>query len=194
MIKRIGTKTITTKRLILRKFAINDTEDVFMNWANDIEVTRYLSWLPHGKLDVTKNIINAWVEDYKNPDTYNWGIELKNLGQVIGSISVIKFECKNLVCEIGYCLSKKYWNKGIMSEALKAVIGFLIDNVGVQRVYAYHNANNVASGKVMQKAGMQFEGKLRKYHLNREGALEDVNMYSMIDDDVLERKGAICAP
>ena len=183
MVKYLGTKQLETNRLMLRKFSIDDAENMFKNWANDKEVTKYFSWPPHGRIEVTKNVLISWIDNYKNMEVYNWGIVAKDIGEVIGSISVVNHSCKSLVCEIGYCISKAYWNKGITTEALKAVIKFLIKEVRVERVHAFHNINNVASGKVMQKAGMIFEGKLRKYHLNRDGALEDVNMYSKIDTD-----------
>jgi ribosomal-protein-alanine N-acetyltransferase len=183
MVKHLGTKQLETNRLILRKFSIDDAEDMFKNWANDEEVTKYLSWLPHGRIEVTKNILLSWADNYKKMEAYNWGIVAKDIGEVIGSISVVNSFCEGLVFEIGYCISKTYWNKGITTEALKTVIKFLIKEVKVERVHAIHNIDNVASGKVMLKAGMIFEGKLRKYHLNRDGVLEDVNMYSKIDTD-----------
>lgn len=185
MIKHLGTKQLDTKKLTLRQFNINDAEDMFINWANDPEVTKYLSWLPHGSLEVTKDILNSWINNYHNLEFYNWAISLRNINRVIGSISVVKFFNQNLTCEIGYCISKSYWNKGITTEALKAVIIFLLKEVGVIRIEAFHNVNNIASGKVMLKAGMIFEGRLRKYHLNREGILEDINMYSVIDTDII---------
>ena len=79
--------------------------------------------------------------------------------QAIGSISIVNFSDLHEWCEIGYCLSRNYWNNGIMTEALKAVIKLCFTKVGFNRVHAFHHAENKASGRVMLKSGMKYEGK-----------------------------------
>lgn len=63
----IGTKTINTKRLILRPFQVEDAREMFENWASDPEVTQYLTWLPHESVETTKESLKRWVEGYQNP-------------------------------------------------------------------------------------------------------------------------------
>ncbi|HEY8392736.1 MAG TPA: GNAT family protein [Capillibacterium sp.] len=92
------------------------------------------------------------------------------------------------MCEIGYCLSKRYWNQGIMTEALKAVIAYLIKEVGFKRVQAVHQVENPASGRVMIKAGMKHEGRLRGYVLNNRNELVDCEMYAILEDEI-EKEG-----
>lgn len=183
MIVHKGTTTINTKRLILRKFELNDAEDMFNNWASDNEVTKYLSWLPHEDVKETKNILKSWIEDYKSSEVYNWAIVPKNYGKVIGSITVVEMSVDKERCEIGYCLSKSYWNQGITTESLKAIIDYLINEVGFKRVQAKHDIDNPSSGKVMLKAGMKYEGRLRKYNKNNQGELVDCDMYSILEDE-----------
>ena len=78
MLTHMGTKKIYTNRLLLKKFNVFDAEEVFKNWSNDEEVTKYLTWNPHTNLNVTKDLLDSWVLNYKIPSTYNWGIELRD--------------------------------------------------------------------------------------------------------------------
>lgn len=184
IINHKGSQKIKTERLILRKFKISDAEYMFNNWASDPEVTKYLSWPYHKELATTKKIINIYLEEYKSSEVYNWAIVPKEYGEVIGSITVVEMSNEKEQCEIGYCISKSYWNQGITTEALKAVIRYLINKIGFKRVQAKHNSDNSASGKVMLKAGMEYEGRLRKYNKNNSGELVDCDMYSILKEDL----------
>ncbi len=185
IINHKGTQKIKTKRLILRKFKISDAEYMFNNWANDPEVTKYLSWPYHKELATTKKIINMYLEEYKSSEVYNWAIVPKEYGEVIGSITVVEMSNEKEQCEIGYCIAKSYWNQGLTTEALKAVIDYLINKIGFERIQAKHNSDNKASGKVMLKAGMEYEGRLRKYDKNNLGELVDCDMYSILKEDLV---------
>ena len=185
MLNHKGTVTLETDRLILRRFTPEDAEDMFNNWANDSEVTKYLSWWPHSSIDVTRQIIQMWVNEYSKDTTYNWGIELKEIGQVIGSIGVNDLYDKDRRCEIGYCISKAYWNKGITTEALKEVIRFLFLEVGVNRIQAKHDVLNPGSGRVMEKAGMKYEGTYRQYMVRKDGTFGDIKMYAVLKGEYL---------
>ena len=180
MLKHMGTKKIETERLILRKFEKDDVQDMFNNWSNDADVTQYLSWNAHSEIGVTKLIISNWVNAYENMETYIWGIVPKDYGKVAGSISVIETSDKNMSCEIGYCLSKNYWNKGLMTEALCAVIDYLMNDVKMNRIFGRNDPNNLASDKVMKKAGMSLEGTLREVkHLGND-IFSDSNIWSIL--------------
>ncbi|NLW48727.1 MAG: GNAT family N-acetyltransferase [Firmicutes bacterium] len=180
MLSHKGTEQLETQNLILRKFRFDDAEDMFINWANDERVTKYLSWYPHNNKQITEEFIDSLIKSYDSPETYFWAIVPKDYNKVIGSISVIEFSNNMSRCEIGYCLSMSFWNMGIMTEALKAVIEFLLNEIGFERVQAKHDIANPASGKVMKKAGMQYEGRLRKYQKTKEGKLVTCDMYSSI--------------
>lgn len=149
-----GTKELQTERLVLRRFIVDDAEAMFKNWANDPEVTKFLSWEPHGSIEVTKSLLQSWVKNYENPDYYNWAIVFN--GQLIGSIGMLLINDDISEAEVGYCISKKYWGKGIMAEALAAVLKYSFDEVGVKRIIAKHNIHNPNSGKVMKKCGMKY--------------------------------------
>ena len=183
MLTHMGTKKIYTNRLLLRKFNVFDAEEVFKNWSNDEEVTKYLTWNPHTNLNVTKDLLDSWVLNYKIPSTYNWGIELRDTFNIIGNVGVINFNEKNLSCEIGYCLSRKYWGKGIMSEALEEVINYLFSKVNFNRIEAKHHVDNIASGKVMLKCKMKYEGTLREFRRGKNKEFVDLAVYSILKSD-----------
>jgi len=183
LVNHLGTKTIETDRLILRKFVMEDAGAMFKNWVNDIEVLDYLTWEPHGRIEVTQELLTEWIEAYNHSNTYNWAIELKEINEVIGSMTVIFASDKDFKCEIGYVIGKQFWSRGITTEALIAVDKFLIFEVGYNRIQMHHDTRNVASGRVMEKAGLTLEGTLRQRKIYRDGTLGDGHIWAIIKDD-----------
>ena len=179
---KAGTQRIETERLILRKFVAEDAEDMFANWASDPEVTRYLTWPTHSSVDVSRWVMNDWISKYDDGSYFNWGIELKTLGKVVGNISVVRLEEEIEAAELGYCLGRAYWGQEIMPEALKAVIAYLFDTVGLNRITAGHDLKNAKSGRVMEKAGMKTEGILRAAGKNNTGIC-DVALHAILRSD-----------
>ena len=90
--KHCGTQTIETERLILRRLRREDAAAMFRNWTSDPEVTKYLTWPTHESVAVTEQILDLWMKNYENDWFYQWGIELRSAGEVIGSISVVGME------------------------------------------------------------------------------------------------------
>ena len=172
----IGTQYIETERLVLRRFELSDAPAMFANWASDDEVTKYLTWPTHTDVSVTERILGEWVPQYEKNDYYNWAIVLKEHGpQPIGNINVCHWREDGKAPEIGYCMGRRWWHRGIMSEALGAVIDFLFNRVGVERIVARHDVNNPHSGGVMRKCGMTFEGVQEKSHQNNQGVIDTAN-------------------
>jgi len=179
-----GTVTLKTPRLTLRPFTSDDAQDMFANWASDPEVTKFLTWPTHKSLDVSKWVLNDWIPHYAEADYYQWAIVYD--GQPIGSIAVVSQNDKIEKAEIGYCMGKKWWHKGIMSEALAAVISYLFAEVGMQRIESRHDPRNPHSGGVMRKCGMTFEGTLRRSDWNNLGIC-DASHYAILREEY-ERK------
>ncbi|MBQ6551101.1 MAG: GNAT family N-acetyltransferase [Lachnospiraceae bacterium] len=177
-----GTRTIETHRLILRRFTIEDAEDMYNNWASDPEVTKFLTWPTHTSVEVSRMVLSDWIPRYEDGGYFNWAMEWKETGHVIGNISVVKLNEAAESADIGYCMSRAYWGRGIMPEALRAVMGFLFETVGVNRVAACHAPENPKSGRVMAKAGMIEEGILRGAGRNNQGICDDV-WHAMIRSD-----------
>ena len=143
----LGTLTLKTDRLTLRPFSLEDAPAMYKNWANDPKVTRFLTWQPHESVEATRNLLAGWISQYGQPNTYNWCIVPEGTQEPVGNISVVRMMDDIESAEIGYCLGATYWNRGIMSEAFAAVIEFLFDRVGVNRICARHSVSNPASCK-----------------------------------------------
>lgn len=172
----IGTQYIETDRLILRRFELSGAQAMFDNWASDDEVTKYLTWPSYGDVSVAEQTLKDWVAQYAKDDCYRWAIVLKENGpQPIGSIDVCQWREDGDVPEIGYCMGKRWWHRGVMSEALGAVIDFLFRQAGIERIVARHDVNNPHSGGVMRKCGMRFEGIHEKSHRNNQGEIDTAN-------------------
>lgn len=157
MLEHKGTKTLETSRLVLRKAKAEDIEPAFRNWTSDPAVTEYLTWPTHESREVTEAVLKHWISQYGNDNFYQWIIVLKELGEAIGTISVVDQSDVARSAEIGYCIGKAWWHRGIMTEALDAVLQFLLEEVGMERIEACHDADNPHSGAVMRKCGMQLE-------------------------------------
>ena len=163
----LGTERIETPRLILRQFVESDAQPMYDNWASDPEVTRFLTWPPHQSAEISAMVVESWVNAYPQKDFYQWAIVPKAFGEPVGSISVVRQEGDTF--EIGYCIGKKWWRKGLTSESLAAVMEFLFDRVGVRRIEAKHDVNNPGSGAVMKKCGMRFDGITYQSDRNNQG-------------------------
>jgi len=179
-----GTKILETKRLILRPFTMNDAAAMYNNWANDPEVTEYLSWPTHGCIEVTESVLESWITQYEDLGFYQWAITLKEEGdEPIGSISIVGKKDSIKMVHVGYCLGKKWWRMGLMSEALSVLIKFFFEEVGVNRIESEFDPNNPNSGKVMEKCGMKYEGTLREVIPTPRYGLSDSMRYAILASD-----------
>ena len=176
-----GTKQIETERLLLRPFTMNDAPAMYKNWVSDEEVTKFFKWLAHKELAVTESVLQEWTKNYSKKDYYQWAIVFHEFSdEPIGSIGVINAIDENVkMAHIGYCIGKTWWHRGITSEALKAVMDFLFDEVGVNRIEARHDPRNPNSGAVMKKCGLRFEGTLRQSDWNNQGVC-DASYYALL--------------
>ncbi len=178
----LGTKTIETQRLILRRFTLDDAQAMYNNWASDPVVTKYLTWPTHGNVEISRMVLSDWVSHYGEESYYQWAIVPKMLGQPIGSIAAVHMNDRVGKVEIGYCIGRPWWSQGIMTEALGAVINFFLEEVGANRMEACHDPNNPHSGAVMKKCGMIYEGTQRQAGINNQGRC-DLCWYAILASD-----------
>jgi len=170
---------IETERLILRKPRMEDAPAVFAGWVQDSDVTYFLTWHPHENIGQTeamlKNAIAAWDGDSRFP----FMITLKENDDVIGMIDP---RIEGHKVGIGYVMNRAHQGKGYMTESLRAVIDWALGQPSIYRVYATTDVENFASQRVMEKAGMQREGLLRKYivHPNISDKPRDSYMYAAV--------------
>ena len=118
---------------------------------------------------------------YEQPDKYNWVIEYE--GEPIGNISVVRCDDKSERVDLGYCMGCAYWNRGLMTEAVKAVTDFLFSEVGVNRIEISHAVKNLASGRVAEKCGFRFEGTKREYYKTFAGEFLDISYRGLVRSD-----------
>lgn len=168
-------KKLETKRLILRKITAEDADEAFCHWTNSKQATKYLTWAPHETVDITR----GWFLYQEQNQYEEWGIVLKETNQLMGNISVVEEKPTTKTKTLGYVLGERFWNQGYMSEALTEVITHLFETTEVNRIEAAHDIANPGSGRVMEKAGMTFEGVLRESGVNNQGIV-DMAFYSIL--------------
>lgn len=178
----VGTKTIETERLILRRFTAGDADMAYRNWMGDSEVTEFLRWEHHRDVSETREVIAGFVNSYDDPAFYNWAITMKDSGEVIGFIGCAWMDERIHMIHTFYCIGKAWWGGGIVTEAYTAVVKYFFDEVGANRIEAYHDPRNPASGKVMQKCGLKLEGTLRGADISNKGIVDAV-VYGMLRED-----------
>ena len=181
MLNHSGSRILHTERLVLRPYRPDDSAQIFGNWASDTKVADHVSWDIHSSVEMTQSLVKQWAESYASPTVYRWGIELE--GILIGDIAVVRWQEKEESCEIGYCLGSLYWNRGLMTEALKRVIDYLMDDVGFRRIMLCHDTKNPASGRVMEKCGLKKEGVFREMKKRKDGTWMDVAFYAILSRD-----------
>lgn len=176
----MGTQVIETDRLILRRFKDDDYKKVYTNWTSDSKTTRFLNWDTNENEDLTKVYIESKKELYENEFFFDWIVVRKEDNEPIGEISCVKFSNIHRLCEVGNCYGSKYWNKGYGTEALKAFIDYMLNQVQVDMVIACHSESNATSGRVLKKAGMKFDAILPDYVVNKETGKRECQVYYSI--------------
>lgn len=185
MVNHKGTKKLETDNFILRPFNLQDAVDMYYNWASDREVTKYLTWEEHYDINKTKAVVAFWESCYINKDYYNWAIEDKISGNVIGSINLMNIDNISENCEVGFCLGKKFWNQGIMKEVLLLIVNFAFNEIKFERITARRHIDNISSGMVLKKCNFIYEGTLRKILKDSNGILVDCKYYSILKAEYL---------
>ena len=163
-----GTPQLETERLILRRIRPSDEDDIF-EYGSDDEVSKFVVWNTHKTIEDTRSFINFTLARYEKDEAGEWGIVLKENGKLIGTIGFPWCDVRNRRAELGYVLSRTYWGQGIMPEGVKKVLEFAFTEMELNRVECCHVTDNEKSGRVMQKAGMRFEGIAREKYLPRTG-------------------------
>ncbi len=182
MLEHKGSIDIKTDRLLLRKFQIGDSEEIFAAWTSDERVAKYTSWYAHKNIEDTKAYVGYMASKTELSD-YNWIIELDS--KIIGSISVCYSDDRLEIAGIGYVLGYEYWGKGYMTEAVKAVISFLFNDVNYRKIIAGCDSENIASSKDMEKAGMKREAVLREHIQRKDGTWGDDFQYGLLKREFL---------
>lgn len=174
--------SIETPRLLLRPLRPGDVDDLYA-YASDPEVARYTLWEAHRtRLDSLDFL--SWVMDlYTRGDVAPWGVVLKSKDRLVGTCGFICWNLDNARAEIGYALGRTWWGRGLVTEAVRAVVRFGFDVMHLNRIQARCEVPNVASARVMEKAGMQREGLLREHEFAK-GRYLDMLIYSILAREI----------
>jgi [ribosomal protein S5]-alanine N-acetyltransferase len=172
---------VVTPRLILRPARMRDAQDMY-EYSKDPEVALHVLWDAHRSIRETRAVIRQMIRDARSGPPFSYVIELKDECRVIGTIGLMNYTRSNRSAEIGYSLSRAYWGRGIMTEALTGMLKYCFEEFGLNRVEAQHEAGNPASGAVMRHAGMRYEGTLRKRIYNK-GKFHDMELYAVLKEE-----------
>lgn len=170
--------TLQTPRLILRKMRLDDAADLF-EYASDPEVSTYTTWGPHTSIQDSLEFLTRILSLYEGGQLADWGIEHKSDGKFIGTCGFAEWSPYHSRGEIGYAMSRKYWGQGLMTEAAREIIAFGFTQMQLNRVEARCIVANVGSARVMEKAGMTYEGILRE-QMYAKGDYHDLKIYSIL--------------
>lgn len=184
--------TIETRRLVLRPLALSDAPAIYA-YQSDAEVYRYLSADPPTSADVVAEPIGRWLALPAEDRRPCWVIVLREIDCIVGTISFNQLDRKNASGQLGFDVAREQWGKGIGTEAVRAVISHGFDTMGLNRITAYCWEGNMASQRVMEKAGMTYEGTLRQPRYAK-GAYRDMRLYSVLASEWKAGQGAQGSP
>ena len=163
MLTHIGTNTIETERLILRRFAYTDDESMLRNWVADEAVQSMYCEPTYPTKEAVRGLLDKYIGAYEKPDDYRWAVIEKEAGECIGQIAYYLVDSKNHFAEIEYCIGAAFQCKGYATEATKAVIAYGFDRMNLHKVQICTKTINQPSRRVIEKCGFTFEGTLRDY-------------------------------
>ena len=168
--KPIGTRTLHTNRLILRKICLTDAVDLFE------------AGILAESLEEASSIVENMMK--YNDDGYNFHWALEYEGRAVGRIKAWEVNCVNDYVQLGYDISPNCRCLGIMTEAVQAVSSYLLQNAEFHRVYCMVRTNNIASIRVCEKAGLVREGIMRQHFSNPDGSYDDVLVFGLLKSDL----------
>jgi len=154
---------LKTERLRLRKAKLADAEAIFRQYATDAEVTKYVSWRAHRNLEETREYMRMCSLAWDIGKAFHWVIETQESKQVIGMVIARASEEK---WELGFVLARAFWGRGYMTEAVTALVARALKQKEIFRIWAVCDVDNKASARVMEKAGMQREGILKRWSVH----------------------------
>ena len=172
---------LQTDRLTLRRMKVGDSFDVF-EYASREDVTEFLLWKPHPDIAYTREYLQFVATHYEIGDFFDWAVVLREEDKMIGTCGFTKFDYTHNLGEIGYVINPEYRGRGIAVEAVREVMRFGFEELGLNRIEAKFMEHNTASLRVMEKVGMTFEGFHRKA-MKIKGRYETVGYSAILRDE-----------
>ena len=173
---------LNTPRLLLRRITMEDLPLYFSRIAGNPVVTRYMNWIPHQTIEESKLSIQKAISRYETSQSIRWVITVKPSNALVGIIDLIPMDRDSGICTFAYMLAQEVWGMGYATEALGAVMDFAFSICKARELQADHYRGNEASGRVMEKCGMQYEGTMRQAGKNNQGVCDSV-MRAILRED-----------
>lgn len=173
--------TLETERLLLRKISKRDIRDIF-EYSNDPRTSKFLMWYPHYSIRDTKRQVRAILKRYKKGNLYEYAVVLKSSGKMIGTCGFTKIEPLDDKAEIGYVINPRFWEKGLATEAVKKIIAYGFEELGLERIEARFIEGNVRSFALMERVKMTLEGFIR-HGIKSKGKFHNVGVCSILSDE-----------
>jgi ribosomal-protein-alanine N-acetyltransferase len=172
---------LCTPRLRLRRLRMEDARDIFA-YARDPQMMPFVFWEAHRSLDDTREFLERTLKGYADGVPPTWGIQHLKHGVIIGACAYHEVSFQNARAEIGYALARKHWGRGLMTEAVRAMLDYGFSTLQLNRIEARCDVENIGSWRVMEKVGMKFEGVLRQ-NIILHGRPRDAKMYAILRED-----------
>ncbi len=148
----MGTKELKTKRLMLRKYHIEDAESLYQKFGCNPVMFQYSGWNPYATKEMAEETVKRFIESYSDDYFYGWVIEMNQ--EIIGTIGAYDYDPVENQIEIGISIDELYWGQGIATEAMDCVLHYLTEDEGITHITAWCAKDNIGSKKAMEKAGM----------------------------------------
>ncbi len=171
--------TFDTPRLHMRPPVIEDAKGLFAAYTHDPEVTRHLTWRPHQSVEDTRGFVRGCIASCEKGSVLSWIIVRRQDEQLLGMVTM---RISMFKADLGYVLARPFWGQGYMTEAVRTLVDWAIAQPEIFRVWATCDVENIASARVLEKAGMQREGMLRRWivHPNVSNEPRDSWCYSKV--------------
>ncbi len=146
-----GTAELFTERLTLRRYRPWDAEDLYDRFGTDEVMFQYSGWNPYANPEMAQETVQRFIASYENDHSYSWIMDFDD--ELVGTIGA--YDAQDDQIEVGFSVARICWGRGYAAEALQTVLRYLTENEGFRRVTAWCAAENIASQKTMEKAGMK---------------------------------------
>ena len=173
---------LTTPRLILRQSTLDDVDDIFRT-ASDPEIHKFDSDPPMQDRSEAVNLVQQMLEWFSEKKAISWGIELKSAGHTVGGVGLYFWDKVYYKADLGYTVARPYWRQGIATEALRAVIAFGFECMGLHRINVDTRMDNTASVLLMAKLGFKHEGVVRESIRSADGSYQNWGIFGMLETE-----------
>ncbi len=179
---KLNKSYLNSERIFLREFIESDWAGVHKYASQEI-VSQYQVWEPNTKEDSKAFVNQVLIDKSKSPRRrYVYAVVLKETDELIGAGEINARDFSNKSGDIAYIIHPDYWGKGFATVVAKLLIDFGFETINLHRIFAYCNPNNLGSVKVLEKAGLTHEGRLRENLLMKDG-WRDSLIYSILENE-----------